>query len=196
MEPSYLLPPLILHPFADAASSIEVLEGAKDAARLLGGETDDNPSEALRDRLLAGRYAELRMLLFVGKDVFRWIGQCLDFAAREPRLRGRSLAEQSFAELLIGHTPPDVGVKLRRWGVTDYVRIFSRSIGIYVQFQDPPAKEILGPDYLRNYYRYADCAYSCWKEGTQFPTLSSEEFSFILYASGEYSKLLEDQWQR
>jgi hypothetical protein len=196
MEPSYLLPPLILHPFADATASIEVLEGAKDAARLLGGETADSPSEVLRDKLLAGRYAELRMLLFVGKDVFRWIGQCLDFAAREPRLRARSLVEQSFAELLIGQTPPDVAVKLRRWGVTDYVRIFSRSIGIYVQFQGPPAQEILGPDYLRNYYRYADYAYSCWKEGTQFPTLSSEEFSFTLYASGEYSKLLEDQWQR
>ena len=196
MEPSYLLPPLILHPFADATASIDVLESAKDAARMLSGETADSPSEMLRDKLLAGRYAELRMLLFVGKDVFRWIGQCLDFAAREPRLRGRCLVEQSFAELLIGQTPSDVGVKLRRWGVTDYVRIFSRSIGIYVQFQNPPAQEVLGPDYLRNYYRYADYAYSCWKEGAQFPTLSPEEFSFVLYASGEYSKLLEDQWQR
>ncbi len=106
MEPSYLLPPLILHPFADAASSIEVLEGAKDAARLLGGETDDSPSEALRDKLLAGRYAELRMLLFVGKDVFRWIGQCLDFAAREPRLRGRRLPSRVSPNCSSATRPP------------------------------------------------------------------------------------------
>jgi hypothetical protein len=196
-DPLYVLPPLILHPFADTTASMDVLESAKEAAvKMLGGEPPADAAEALRGRLLVGRYAELRMLLFLGKDMFRWMGQCLDFAERDPRLRERGLAEQSFAEVLLGHTPPDVAAKLRRWGVTDYIRIFSRAIGIHVQFQDPPPREILGAEYLRQYHRYADYAYCCWKDTAQFLSPLPEEFSFSLYASGEYSKLLEEQWQR
>ena len=84
--------------------------------------------------------------------------------------------------------------KLRHWGVTDYGRIFARSIGIYFQFQDPPPRLLLSAEYLRVYYRFADYAYACWKDSVHFPVLSGEEFVFTLYASGEYSKLLEEQW--
>lgn len=195
LEAPFQLPPLILHPFTDASTSIEVLQDAKEAAEILVSGESPSASEQLQDRLLAGRYAELRMLLFVGKDVCRWLNQCVDFSQRNPRLRERGYVEQSFAEYLIGHTPPDVEAKLRRWGVTDYARIFGRSIGIYLQFRTPPARQILGPEYLRQYYRYADYAYACWKDQVKFPVLSPSEFTFLLYASGEYSKFLEEQWR-
>ncbi len=190
-----ILPPLILHPFADAASSVRVLESAKAAAQMvLDPAQPATKAEQLRERLLDGRYAEVRMLYFVGKDLFRWMEQCVDFCSRADDLRERGLAAQSFAEFLITRAPSDVDAKLRRWGVTDYARIFARSIGLHLQFALPPARQLLAPDYLRSYYRFTDYAYNCWKEGIQFPTLSPEEFTFELYASGEYSKLLEEQW--
>jgi hypothetical protein len=191
------LPPLILHPFTDAATSAEVLQTAKEAAeRLLGGEKADDHAEQLRRRVLAGRYAELRMLLFVGKDLFRWMEQCVDFAQRSPELSSRGYVEQSFAEFLIGQAPAEVDAKLRRWGVHDYPRIFSRSIGIYAQFQDPPPQHLLQADYLDFYYRYADYAYACWRDAAKYPALTPGDFTFSLFASGEYSKFLEEQWQR
>ncbi len=189
------LPPLILHPFTDASGSLQVLESAKAAAQMmLDGEEAQSQAEQLRQRLLDGRYAELRMLFFVGKDVFRWLSQCLDFAQRADGLKDRGLVEQSFAEFLISQTPADVQAKLQRWGVADYSRIFARSIGIHLQFQEPPPRQILSREYLRTYYRYADYAYVCWKDSLKFPVLAGHEFNFALYASGEYSKLLEEQW--
>src|SRR5437899_227751 len=117
-EPCYELPPLILHPFTDAGTTVDVLDTAKEAAQsLLSGENLNNASRELRDRLLASRYAELRMLLFVGKDLFRWMSQCVDFAQRSDELQPRGLTEQSFAEFLIVQTPAEVQAKLRRWGV-------------------------------------------------------------------------------
>ncbi len=194
--PLHQLPPLILHPFSDAAGSIEVLESAKAAAQLmLDDARPPSQAEQLRERLLAGRYAELRMLFFVGKDVSRWLDQCQDFAERTPDLRDRGLLPQSFAEFLIGQAPQEVQGKLRNWGVTDYSRIFARAIAINAQFQEPPERDLFNPDYLSAYYRYADFAYICWKESAQFPPLTAAEFTFTLYASGEYSKFLEEQWR-
>ena len=193
--PPYVLPPLILHPFTEASASLKVLESAKAALQMVAGAgRHESPAEELRERLLDGRYAEFRMLYFVGKDISRWTAQCVDFAQRTPELKEHALAEQSFAEFLIARTPPEVEAKLRRWGVNDYGRIFARSIGIYVQFLLPPPRQLLAHDYLRLYYRFADYAYACWKDGAPFPTLSPAEFTFALYASGEYSKLLEEQW--
>jgi hypothetical protein len=191
----YELPPLILHPFADAAASSKVLESAKAAAEMaVLPEEPASRADQLRERLLDGRYAEFRMLFFVGKDLFRWMNQCVDYAHRTDGLKERGLVEQSFGEFLIARTPPEVEAKLRRWGVTDYARIFARSIGVHVQFVQPPPRQILGPEYLRSYYRFTDYAYSCWREAVSFPPLSAAEFTFELYASGEYSRILEDQW--
>jgi hypothetical protein len=36
--------------------------------------------------LLTGRYAEMRMLFYLGKDVFRWIDQCVEWAQRNTSL--------------------------------------------------------------------------------------------------------------
>lgn len=190
----FVLPPLILHPFTDAAGSLQVLESAKAAAQMLLDGREETQGEQLRRQLLDGRYAEFRMLFFVGKDVFRWLAQCADFAARSEELSSRGLVEQSFAEFLITKTPPEVEAKLRRWGVGDYSRIFARAIGIHIQFQEPPPREVLARDYLRAYYRFADYAYACWKDSVSFPVLAAEDFGFSLYASGEYSKILEEEW--
>ena len=191
----FVLPPLILHPFTDATGSLQVLQSAKTAAEaLLDGDESVSQAEQLRQRLLAGRYAELRMLFFVGKDVVRWLGHCVDYARRSNDLRELGLVEQSFAEFLISQTPSDVEAKLRRWGVTDFARIFARAIGIQAQFSEPPPQELLSAEYLHRYYRFADYAYSCWKDGAQFSAVSAGDFSFSLYASGEYSRMLEEQW--
>ncbi len=196
MAAVHQLPPLILHPFTDGAASADLVQTAKEAAdQLSGGPEPENHTEQLRLRVQAGRYAELKMLLFVGKDLFRWLEQCLDFAARNRDLQGRGYVAQSFAQFLIAQTPEEVVAKLQRWGVHDYARIFSRSIGIYAQFQEPPDAWILQGDYLTAYYRFADYAYACWRDSTPFPRLPAGEFTFALFASGEYSKFLERQWQ-
>lgn len=191
-EESYQLPPLILHPFTESAATVRVLESARATLTMLreGGAED----AALEQQVLEGRFTELRMVFYVGKDVRRWMDQCLDYCARQPELAARRIPRQSFAKLLIEQTPADVAEKLRNWGVIEYSRIFSRSIGIYNQFREPPGIEELQTDYLRYYYRYADYAYSAWQDMRKAPKLDVEDFPFTLYASGEYARMLEDQW--
>jgi len=160
-----------------------------------GGAREDRARE-LELNILEGRYAELRMLFYVGKDVFRWMEQCMDHCERSEALDARHLSEQSFAHLLVKQTPHEVTEKLKSWGVVEYARIFSRGIGLYVQFTEPPPREILNEDYLRNYYRFADYAHNCWRDMRKYPVLPEEQFPFSLYASGEYTKMLEEQWRR
>jgi hypothetical protein len=124
----------------------------------------------------------------------RWLEQCVDACARSTDLGERSLGAQSFAHLLIQQTPADVAAKLRSWGVVEFARIFSRSIGIHTQFKEPPPREMLQADYLRQYYQFADYAYTCWRDTKKHPVLNPAQFPFTLYASGEYTKILEEQW--
>ena len=190
----YPLPPLILHPFTETASTVRVLESAKASLSLLKEGTAEDQTDLDR-QLLDGRYAEVRMLSYVGKDIFRWMDQCLDSLDRVPTFSSSNLHHQSFAQLLIKHTPDDVEEKLKSWGVLEYVRIFSRSIGIYSQFREPPERKLLQDDYLRHYYRYADYAYSSWRDIRKSPELPAENFPFTLYASGEYTRMLEEEWE-
>lgn len=69
-ETVWELPPLILHPFNERTPPSALLENSK-AALMLSGLIPNDGSEAdeLKRRLLAGRYGELRMLFFLGKDV-------------------------------------------------------------------------------------------------------------------------------
>ena len=39
---------------------------------------DETPALDLDRQLLRGRYAELRMLYYIGKDVTRWTEQCVE----------------------------------------------------------------------------------------------------------------------
>src|SRR5579864_8982644 len=82
-RPVLTLPPLILHPFADAAGPGKLVESSRASLKLQGLlPTGEQSREDLDRALLEGRYSELRMLYYVGKDVARWIDQCLELAQR------------------------------------------------------------------------------------------------------------------
>ena len=189
------LPPLILHPFNERIAPATLLESSK-AALMMAGLIPDGGADPddLKRRLLCGRYAELRMLFFLGKDVFRWIDQCVEWAQRMPEFDAMEIRRQSFAGLLTKDPPEAVREKLVRWGVADYESIFSRAIGMNAMFVSPPALETLNEDFLRNYHRYPDYLYRCYMESEPYAALPSSNFRFTLYASGEYARILESEW--
>jgi hypothetical protein len=190
------LPPLILHPFNEHVPPSVLLDNSQ-AALMLSGliPSDGTDPEELGRRLLTGRYGEVRMLFFLGKDIFRWLEQCMDWVARVPELADREWRPQSFAALLTSSTPADVKEKLVRWGVADYISIFCRAIGMNALFTNPPTFGDLAGEFLRNYHRYSDSLYRCYMELEQYPTLDTRRVRFALYASGEYSRMLESQWE-
>jgi hypothetical protein len=189
------LPPLILHPFNERVPPSTLLEDAK-AALVLSGviSGDGSDQEDLQRRLLAGRHSEIRMLYFLGKDILRWIGQCVEWGQKVPELSGAETRPQSFAALLTLDPPEAVKEKLLRWGVKDHGSIFMRAIGLNAMFIQPPAFDALAGEFLRNYHRYADCLYRCYMDSRPYHAAASASFQFDLYASGEYSRLLESEW--
>jgi hypothetical protein len=189
------LPPLILHPFNERVPPAALLENSK-AALMLSGLVpgDGTDPEELRRRLLSGRYSEIRMLFFLGKDVFRWIEQCVEWAGRTSALADYSLPRQSFAGLLTASPPDSVREKLARWGVADHPAIFSRAIGLNGLFVAPPPFDILSQEFLSHYHRYADAVFQTYMGSEPYESISSANFRFELYASGEYSRLLESEW--
>ncbi len=190
------LPPLILHPFAEGYGPTRLVESSKAGLMLHGLLPKNGLSEdELVRKLLEGRFCEIRMLFFVGKDILRWMSQCLDFVTRLERLEKAGIREQSFAAFLIKEPPLGVQDKLKSWGVSDYRSIFSRAIGLNAVFHEAPAFENLSEDFLRHYYRYADHMFACRQQITPFTELSPANFHFELFASGEYSKMLERQWE-
>ncbi len=160
------LPPLILHPF--------------------GG-----PEGALEEPLPRGRYAEFRMLCLVGKDVMRWIAQCVDFAGRNEPLAQAGIRPQSFADLLVHGTPAPVSARFESWDVHDYRRILSRAIGLTAVFPDPPDLGVVSEGFLEDYYSYADKLFACYQGLEPFVRLEPEAFPFSLYTSDEYLSTLE-----
>lgn len=190
------LPPLILHPFNERVPPATLMENSK-AALMLSGliPNDGSDQDDLQRRLLTGRWSEVRMLFFLGKDVLRWIDQCLDWATRVPELSGTDVCRQSFAKLLTANPPDSVRDKLVRWGVSDHASIFARAIGLNTLFAEPPAFENLAEEFLRNYHRYADVLFRCYMESEPYCAIASANFRFELYASGEYSRMLESEWE-
>jgi len=195
-ETSWDLPPLILHPFNEHTPPSVILDSSRAALMLTGlVPGDGSDPDELGRRVLAGRYGEIRMLFFLGKDVLRWLEQCMDWVTRVPELSDREWRVQSFAELLTVEPPAEVKEKLLRWGVTDYLAIFRRAIGMDALFVNPPAFGDLAEEFLRNYHKYADALYRCFMELEQYPKLDARRVHFALYASGEYSRMLESQWE-
>ncbi|HTC91271.1 MAG TPA: hypothetical protein VK686_23365 [Bryobacteraceae bacterium] len=189
------LPPLILHPFADAGGPGKLVESSRANLKLQGllpqGEaTRDDLDRALMD----GRYSELRMLYYVGKDLSRWIEQCQEFAERNQASLPKGICFQSFAGLLIQDAPTGVQAKLRKWGVADYKSIFSRALGLNFVFAAAPPREVLADEFVRAYFRFADQIFQSKQSECDFTPLSSREFHFELYSSGEYSRMLERSW--
>jgi hypothetical protein len=192
-RPSYTLPPLILHPFADAAGPNKLVESSRASLKLQGLlPAGESTQEDLDRTLLEGRYSELRMLFYVGKDLARWIEQCVEFVDREHLEPG--IGRQSFATLLVQDAPASVQAKLRKWGVGDYRAIFTRALGLQCLFANAPGREILSDDFVRNYYRYADQMFALKQGEAEFTLIASRDFKFELYSSGEYSRMLERSW--
>lgn len=189
------LPPLILHPFSDSSGPNKLVESSKAHLMIQGLLPSGELSSAELDRrLLDGRYCEIRMLFYVGKDIARWVEQCLESAEREDDLRAMGLQAHSFLNLLIKDTPPGVREKLRKWGVADFQAIFTRAVGLNTIFAVVPEKEQIAAEFTRNYYRYVDQVFTCSSHQIEFPIMKADQFVFELYASGEYSRMLERQW--
>jgi hypothetical protein len=191
VEP-WKLPPLILHPFSRATHAPSLAESTEagpaffDPTSLRGAS-----QELLREKILDARYREVTWLYYIGRDVVRWIEQCLDFARTREELRHPDLRFQSFAALLTENPPAPVKEKLQRWGVVDIKRIFSRAIGINSLFSQLPAFELFSEEFLHNYYIYADCIFSCRQNACTFIRLDAAKGRFDLYSSGEYTSILE-----
>jgi hypothetical protein len=189
------MPPLILHPFNERVSPGTLLENSK-AALMLSGliPSEGMDRDELKRRLLTGRHSEIRMLFYLGKDILRWIGQCLEIAERAPELRSTGIKTQSFASLLTGNPPMPVREKLIRWGVGDYPAVFARAIGLNTLFAEPPEFPSLAEDFLRHYHTAASLLYQAFIESEPHRVIGGKNFPFDLYASGEYTKMLETEW--
>jgi len=190
------LPPLILHPFAGPEGPDKLLEGSRAALMLHGLMPTDVDSDELGRRILLGRYNEVRMLFFLGKDIFRWTDQCQEITNKVEILKTVGIRAQSFAALLVEAPPKCVTDKLNAWGVSDQKTIFSRAIGLRSAFEELPPMELLSALFLRNYHRYADNLYACYHRLGPFAEIDSANFPFELYGSEEYSRLLSAQFER
>lgn len=197
-EPSvntWVLPPLILHPFAEAAGPDKLVESSRASLMLQGLlPAGTLTREEIDEKLLSGRYCELRMLFYVGRDLMRWIEQCMELALRDEALRRAGFCYQSFAAIVVEDPPRKVREKLQRWGVADYRSIFSRALGLNAIFTEMPSRELLQNEFIRHYYRYADQLFLSRQLLWSFTDIKPSQFTFDLYASGEYSRMLEREW--
>ncbi len=187
------LPPLILHPFSSSAGPSKLADASRASLVLQGLLPAHDPAEELERRLLEGRYCEISMLFYLGKDLMRWTQQCVEALLRsgesEPGVRA-----ESFAALLVEDPPTEVLEKLRSWGVHEYKSIFSRALGLHAIFEALPGRECLTGDFVRYYHRFADHMFACHQQLFQFERIRPADFEFQLYASGEYSNMLETEW--
>jgi hypothetical protein len=192
--PTIVLPPLILHPFGTEKGTEQLLEGSR-AAVALQQASESNPHyNDIQHRVILGRYQEIRMLLFLGKDIFRWIEQCLDHMERSGDAGLRTNA-QCLASTVVETPPPAVRAKLESWGVSDRRAVFSRAIGIRCLFEEPPGIETLSPLFLEHYHRFADYAFICFQQMRPYKAAEANAFDFQIYASEEYSQILSAEWQ-
>lgn len=190
------LPPVILHPFADAGSPMKIAESSRANLMLQGlMPPGDLSMEDIEQRFLSGRFCEIRMLFYVGKDLERWVEQCVEMAERDTELAASGLTPGSFIQFLVEHAPAEIREKLERWGVADYRAIFRRAVGLKSMFADVPEFDQLSAHFIRYYYRYADKMYLCRLETEGCPPLPEGRIELSLYASGEYTRMLERQWE-
>lgn len=188
-----MLPPLILHPFSNAAGPTKLLDASRASLVLQGLIPSQDATEELERRLLEGRYCELCMLFYLGKDLARWASQCAEMVVRNGQ-PAPAIRPESFATMLVDDPPVQVQEKLRIWGVHEYKSIFTRAFGLHALFEALPSSDCLAPDFVRYYHRFADQMFACQQQLFQFQRVHSTDFDFQLFASGEYSKMLETEW--
>ena len=191
-----ILPPLILHPFSDPDGPNKLVESSKASMMLQGLLPQGSLSKEDLDRtLLDGRFCEIRMLYYVGRDLVRWIEQCIEQIDHEPELQGKNYKFQTFAAYLVEDAPEPVQAKLKKWGVADYKSIFSRALGLNAVFVEAPTQEMLTANFIKNYYRFADQMFAVQQHQASFSRLPGGQFNFELFASGEYSRMLSKEWE-
>lgn len=159
----------------------------------LGGmiPPDGRTRESLEALVIKARYCEFRMMFYLGKDVERWMEQCVETEGGD-----ENTTESTFAVLLTDLMPDSVRSKLATWGVEDPRSIFVRALGIRAIFHELPEPAAIAPGFLRNYCRFADAAFGCRLKSEPFRRPDPGDFTFDLFASAEYSRLLEQEWQR
>lgn len=190
------LPPLVLHPFSDTLGPETLLECSRAQLRLAGIlPMDGFDREALERRVVDGRVCEVKMLYYVGLDLNRWLEQCVEVMARQTRPKEIGLSKSSFASLLVAKSPSHVQEKLQGWGVADYKALFTRALGLSAVFSCAPEAGIAQNGFLLDYHRYADAFFRCWRESQDGRPVTPKDFTFELYASGEYSRILEREWE-
>jgi hypothetical protein len=193
MPPACTLPPLILHPFSNAAGPSKLVDASRASLVLQGLLPTEGSVVEMEQRLLEGRYCELTMLFYLGKDLVRWTSQCVEMVNRNGENES-GIRPESFATLLVEDPPPKVLDKLRIWGVHEHKSIFTRAFGLHALFEVLPDCECLTPEFVRHYHRFADQMFACQQQLFQFQRLRSADFEFQLFASGEYTKMLEAEW--
>jgi hypothetical protein len=193
---TFRLPPLILHPFSSPEDTSVLMESSRASLALQGFlPRDETPALDLDRQLLRGRYAELRMLYYIGKDVSRWTEQCAETVKMCEQFEGRNIRPETFAVLLVQHIPSHVRLKLEGWGVLDFCALFRRSIGLHAIFQEIPKADDFSPEFLRRYHRYLDQWYEQRLRDWVFERPKADEYTFDLFASGEYAMMLEQSWK-
>ena len=90
--------------------------------------------------------------------------------------------------------PAEVQDKLQKWGVSNHKSIFSRALGLNVILADVPPQEMLSAEFLRHYHRYADQMFHAHLGQMPFADPEHLGFDFEIFASGEYSRMLEKGW--
>ncbi len=192
---AFRLPPLILHPFTSSEETSFLMESSRASLALQGlAPQDQTPIDELDRHLLRGRYAELRMLFYIGKDFSRWLEQCTESVRASAQFASRQIRPETFAVLFIQHAPAHVQRKLESWGVLDFRALFRRSFGLHAVFQELPEREFFSPDFIRRYHRYLDQWFEQRLRDWVFERPDPSDFAFELYASGEYSSMLEKSW--
>ena len=109
-----------------------------------------------------------------------------------PRLRNQW---QSFAELLVEDSPLPVREKLKTWAWLIIRAIFARGMGLNAVFADAPDRAGLTEDFIRNYHQFADRYVRMQAGPDSHSAIRAADFDFELFASGEYSRMLEREWQ-
>jgi len=170
----YELPPLILHPITPAGKT----------------PPDASCDDAQNIRMEARRF-ELRMLCCLGKDLSRWLDQCLEFMSADPDLAG--VGEAVLLDLLVENPPESVVRKMHSWGVSDFRAIFARALGLSAVFPHPPGREQVSDKLVRDLPRFADALYRARRQACPGST-GAPGFEFEVYASGEYAQMLERSW--
>lgn len=150
--------------------------------------------EDLNRLLTRGRFAELKMLFYIGKDLGRWLEQCVETAQLSGQFDGRAIRQETFAVFLVNYLPSHVRTKLEGWGVLDYCALFRRSIGLHTVFSECPSAGCFTPEFLKKYHRHLDLWYEHRLNSTSFERPEPNDFVFDLYASGEYTIMLEQSW--